>query len=135
MPFADLETVTKHNMPPRAKISYMPSQRATKAGGKARPEAKPQLIITLPTTICGAAKATHFVLQIGTGGDRGKLRLKGSKSKDKGVEPKELMHAFVFRFGYVPKLGDEHFDGEHRPVKKIGEDEFEIEIPDSWFEE
>jgi hypothetical protein len=134
MSFENLETVTKLNMPPMAKLSYMPPQGRGKSVGKVKAEKKPQLILSLPTTICGTAKSKTFVLLLGSGADRGKLRVKGTAKKEQGVEPKELMHAFVFRFGYVPKLGDEHFDGEHRPVRKISDEEFEIDIPESWFE-
>jgi len=135
MPFENLETITKQNMPPRAKLSYMPTQGRGKNGGKARGDAKPQLIISIPTTVCGTTKAKAFTLLLGSGADRGKLRVKGvKKDAGGGIEPKELMHASVFRFGYVPKLGDDHFDGEHRPVRKISDDEFEIDIPESWFE-
>ena len=74
------------------------------------------------------------MLQLGSGADKGKIRIKGGKSKE-GVEPKQLMHAFVFRFGYVPKLGDDIFDGGHRPVRKISDDEFEIDAPAEWFNE
>lgn len=134
MPFETLETITKANMPPRAKISYMPPQGRGKSGGKTRDDAKPQLIVSIPTTICGTAKSKTFVLLLGSGDEAGKIRIKGAKSQAEGIEPKELMHAFVFRFGYVPKLGDDHFDGEHRPVRRINENEFEIDVPVSWFE-
>jgi hypothetical protein len=131
MPFENLETITKANMPPLAKLSYL---RKAGRGGKPKNDAKPQLIVSIPTTICGTAKAKSFVLLLGTGSDLGKLRVIGAKAKE-GVEPKELIHAFVFRFGYVPKLGDDIFDGGHHPVKKISDDEFEIDVPASWFEQ
>lgn len=133
MPFENLETITKANMPPMAKISYMPPQSRGKSAGKIKNDPKPQLIVSIPTTICGTSKAKTFLLLLGSGADRGKLRVKGSAKKELGIEPKELMHAFIFRFGYVPKLGDDHFDGEHRPVRKVGDDEFEIDVPESWF--
>lgn len=132
MPFENLETITKANMPPMAKISYMPpAARASKKAAR-KGDPKPQLIVSIPTTVCGTAKAKAFQLLLGSGADRGKLRIKGVKAG--GIEPKELAHTFIFRFGYVPKLGDDHFDGEHRAVRKIGDDEFEIDIPPSWFE-
>lgn len=134
MSFENLETITKANMPPRAKLSYMRSTGRGKNGGKHKDDAKPQLIVSIPTTICGTAKAKSFVLLLGTGADKGKIRIKGAKAKE-GTEPKELMHTFVFRFGYVPKLGDDIFDGEHRPIRKISDDEFEIDVPESWFEQ
>jgi hypothetical protein len=132
MPFEEIETITKKNMPPVAKLSYMPPQGRGKNAGKQKHDPKPQLIVSIPTTICGTAKAKTFALHLGTGADKGRLRIKGVKNQQ-GVEPKELMHAFIFRFGYVPKLGDDHFDGEHRPVRKISDDEFEIDVPESWF--
>jgi hypothetical protein len=134
MSFENLETVTKQNMPPMAKISYMPPQGRGKSVAKHNKDPKPQLIVSIPTTVCGTSKAKSFALLLGTGADAGKIRIKGSKTGGAGVEPKELMHAFIFRFGFVPKLGDDHFDGEHRPVRKVSDDEFEIDVPRSWFE-
>ena len=129
MTFEVLETFTKANMPPKAKLSYMRAASRAKSGGKRSDDAKPQMIVSIPTTICGTAKAKKFQLLLGTGANAGKIRIKGS-SKD-GIEPKELMHSFVF--GFVPRLGDDIFDSEHHPVKKISDDEFEIEVPASWF--
>lgn len=134
MPFENLETISKQNMPSMAKISYMPPQTRGKSASKLARDPKPQLMISIPTTVCGTAKAKTFVLQLGKGADAGKLRVKGAAKTQDGVEPKELRHAFVFRFGYVPRLGDDHFDGEHRRVRKISDDEFEIDVPTSWFE-
>lgn len=135
MAFENLETITKQNMPPMAKLSYMPPTSRGKSAGKLSRDPKPQLIVSIPTTICGTAKAKAFALLLGTGDDLGKLRVKGlKKDAGGGIEPKELAHTFLFRFGYVPKLGDDHFDGEHRPVRKISDDEFEIDVPASWFD-
>jgi len=137
VPFENLEIITKQNTPPRAKLSYLRQQGRGKSGGKAKPDAKPQLMISIPTTICGTAKAKAFRLLLGTGADAGKLRIRGLKKDEKdpaSIEPKELMHTFVFRFGHVPKLGEDIFDGEHCPVRKVGDDEFEIDVPRSWFE-
>ena len=130
MSFAPLETYTKRNAPPTAKITYLRGCR----GEKPKPDAKPQLFISLPSTICGAAKAKTFALLIGSGEDAGKLRIRGCNSEDDGVAPTELKRAFVFRFGYVPKLGDEIFDGGRQPARKISDDEFEIDFPPEWFE-
>lgn len=136
MPFETLETITKQNMPPSAKLSYMPPPGPRgKNGGKLARDPKLQLIVSIPTTVCGTSKAKTFVLALGTGKDAGKLRVVGCAKNEKGVEPRQLMHTFVFRFGFVPKLGEDHFDGEHRPVRKIGDDEFEIDVPASWFDQ
>jgi hypothetical protein len=134
VPFETLETITKQNMPPNAKLSYMPSSSRGKSAGKLARDPKPQLIVSIPTTVCGTSKAKAFVLSLGTGKDAGKLRVVGCAKNEKGIEPKQLAHTFIFRFGYVPKLGDDHFDGEHRPVRKISDDEFEIDVPVSWFD-
>jgi|SRR5882724_2903925 len=135
MPFETLETITKKNIPPTAKLSYMPPQGRGKNGGKLARDPKPQLIVSIPTTVCGTSKANTFVLSLGNGKDTGKLRVTGAAKNEKGIEPKQLMHTFVFRFGFVPKLGEDHFDGEHRPVRKISDDEFEIDVPASWFDQ
>jgi hypothetical protein len=84
MPFENLETITKANMPPMAKLSYMPpTVRVGKSPAKKARDPKPQLIVSIPTTICGTAKAKAFALLLGTGDDLGKLRIKGLK-KDVG---------------------------------------------------
>ena len=150
MPFDSVETHTKENMPPTALISYMkPKARGSKNGKPAASQGdrRPSLTISIPTTICGVSKSERFELQIGTGADAGKLRIVGNGrrapdgpeavvmelGREKGVKPHELANCFKFNFGYVPRLGDEIFDGERRPVKKISDDIFEIAIPASWF--
>ena len=137
MPFETIETITRDNMPPTALISYMPAQGHGKNAGKVKKESKPRLVITLPTTICGTAKADRWSLMLGTGADAGKLRVKGlpkNAAGKQGVKPTEMKNCFKWNFGFVPKLGEDHFDGERRPVKKLSDDEFEIDVPASWFE-
>jgi hypothetical protein len=137
VPFENLETITRDNMPPTALISYMPTQGHGKNAGKVKKDSKPRLVITLPTTICGLAKADRWALQLGSGPDAGKLRIKGlakNAPAKQGIAPSEMKNCFKFNFGFVTKLGDDHFDGERRPVRKISDDEFEIDIPASWFE-
>lgn len=135
MPFEDLDTITRHNQPPTATISYVVAQR----NGKAKADKKPKLTISIPTTICGTSKAKTFKLQIGTGAHAGKLRIVGVPDKAKGaaadgVEPSQHAHFFRWNFGFVPKLGEDQFEGEKRPVTKISDDEFEVDVPRSWFD-
>lgn len=136
MPFEELETITKANAPPTAVISYMPGGHSD--SHKKNTDRKPTLRITIPTTICGVSKSETFTLLVGTGEQAGKLRIKGiAKSAREtrfGCKPGQMKHAFRFNFGYVPKLGDDHFDGERRPVRRISDEEFEIDVPVSWFE-
>ena len=73
------------------------------------------------------------VLLVGSGADAGQIRIRGVKD-DSGIEPKQLMHAFVFRFGFVPRLGEDSFE-DRRPVRKIGDDLFEIDGSPSWFDD
>ena len=110
MPFEDLETVTRQNQPPRATISYCAAQR----NSKSKSEKQPRLTISIPTTICGTSKAKAFKLQIGTGSSVGKLRIVGISDKAKtsaGVEPSQHAHFFRWNFGYVPRLGEDQFEG------------------------
>lgn len=137
MPFDELETQTRQNAPPTATISYCHATEKGKRGG-----AKPRLTIAIPTTVCGTSKSAAFKLLIGSGEDRGKLRIKGQAktkagdAKVEGVEPSQHAHFFRWNFGFVPLLGeDETFEGEKRPVKKINDEEFEIDVPPSWFEQ
>lgn len=136
MAFETLEVIGKHNEPPTAKVTYLRGIRAPKPGKPARPadeRVKPRLWISIPTTLCGTAKAKAFELQLGSGPDLGKVRVTGCKSGSKGgVEPHELMNAFIFKFGYVPRLGDDIFEDRY-PVRKITEDVFEIDMPASLF--
>lgn len=134
MPFEDLDTITRHNQPPQATISYAVAERK----GKSKASARPKLTIAIPTTLCGTSKAKTFKLQIGTGNHAGKLRIVGvpeKKNSAAGVEPSQHAHFFRWNFGFVPKLGEDQFEGEKRPVIKISDDEFEIDVPPSWFEQ
>lgn len=131
MPFETVETIKNTAKATGAKITYL--RKSSPTGKRPNPDKKPRLSISIPNTVCGAVKAKAFTLLFGTGKDLGRIRIKGVKAGD-GIEPTLLMHATVFRFGYVPKLGDDIFDGGHRPVRKVGDDEFEIEVPASWYE-
>lgn len=141
MPFEIIETITKKNAPPEATISYMPNFQKPKPGRAQKGDRKPALRITLPTTICGVSKSKMFFLQIGTGADAGKIRIAGEVSKpfgsakapSEGFEPAQLQHVFRWNFGFVPKMGDDHFDGEKRPVRRITDEVFEIDVPADWF--
>lgn len=129
MPFEELETFTKANSPPEATISYTP-----RAKGMA-------LVISVPTTVCGVSKSKMFRLLLGTGADRGRLAIRGDLVDGKkakpgaGVEPTQHKHYFRFNFGQVPRLGSDKFEGQKCPVRKVADEEFEITVPESWFEE
>lgn len=129
MPFEIVETETKDTMPPTACLTYM---RPKPRGGKPmdREKVKPKLIVTLPTVICGVAKSERFVLLMGTGADAGKVRIKGVKKDTKGgIKPTEFKAHMMLRFGHVPKIGKAIFDQMHCPVKRITDEEFEIDAP------
>lgn len=132
MSFEIAETETKDNMPPTALLSYMRPKRTAKNPAKAgdydRSKVKPKLIITVPTSLF-IAKSLRFQLLFGTGADAGKLRLKGVKDGKHSVKPTEFKAHLLLRFGHVPKLGDEIFDGERCPLKRLSDEEYEIEAP------
>jgi len=132
MPFEELETQPKGQEPPQATLSYCHATEKSKKAGK-----KPRLTISIPTTICGTTKADLFKLMVGGGSDAGKLRLRGLPKNSAvagAVKASEHAHFFRWNFGFVPMLGeDETFEGEKRPVRKIGDDIFEIDVPVSWF--
>lgn len=132
MGFETLETIVRGKEPPTAKVSYL--RGVDRKTGSPKPGAKPVLKISIPTTICGQSKAKLFQIQVGTGGDAGKLRISASKCGTAGVKPHEFKHALTFNFGYVPKLGDDAFD-ERCPVRKISEDIFEVDVNPKWFVE
>lgn len=133
MAFEEIETGA--SAPPQAKLSYLRGQRGKNGEDRSK---KPKLIITIPTTICGISKSEKFALLVGTGDDRGKILIRGcdAKPKPKGaaVAPTQHKHYFRFHFGYVPRLGDSIFD-EKGDVRRISDEEFEIIIPESLFDE
>ena len=129
MPFEELDSVRKDNMPPEASLSY---HRYIRKGKEPKPDAKPRLLVTLPTVFC-TSKCEKFVIMLGTGADSGKMRLQGVK---KGVPGKNAVKATVhktwlsMRFGYIPKFGDESFDGVRCAVVKIDDDNYDLIFPD-----
>jgi hypothetical protein len=127
MPFEIVETETKDNMPPSALVSYMRPVRKGKAADGDRSKVKPRLTITLPTVVC-IAKSERFLLLLGSGEHAGKIRVKGTRDK-KGVKPTQFKSFLVLRFGHVPKLGFEIFDGERCKIVRIADEEYEIEAP------
>lgn len=129
MPFEVLETQTKDNMPPTALISYMRPGKKKGGADFDRNKTKPRLSVTVPTSIF-ISKAEKFVLLVGTGADVGKARIRAAGKSDKaGIKPSEFKAHLILRFGYVPKLGDEIFDGERCDIRRISEDEYEIDAP------
>lgn len=129
MPFEEVETFTKDHHQPVARWLY-------ESGARKR-QGKPKLTISIPTTVCGTAKAERFVMLLGTGDDQGKVRIRGVPEKNappSAVKPTKHLHYFKFNFGVVPRLGEKSFDGDRVPVRKIGDDEFELTVPASWFE-
>jgi hypothetical protein len=132
MPFAPLETVTKKLIEIRASISYM-RRRMREGKNKRHPhEYTPRLVIGIPKGVVTAPKkaaAQTYVFQIGSGNDAGKARLLPS---DKGIAPRDLKGGLVFRFGYVPMLGNNIADRELVEVKALAGGGFEIALP-AWF--
>jgi hypothetical protein len=131
MAFEILETVSKINIPPQATLSYL---RAVHKNKKPKADAKPQLRITIPTTICGISKSERFHLMIGSGDHLGRLRVVGilsglAQGKDEGTKPTQLRATFRFNFGWVPRLGDDIFDGQRFPIQRINDEIFEITMP------
>ena len=124
MPFEVLETQTKGNEPPMASLSYMRHVRKGKEIDRGK--VKPKLIITLPTVICISKKKRFYIL-VGTGQDCGKIRVVGTNEERKGVKPSEFKSFLVLRFGYVPALGDEIFDGAKCDILRVDEDTCEID--------
>jgi hypothetical protein len=132
MPFEELETVRKDNMPPAALLSYM--RQVRKGKEMDRGKIKPKLIVTIPTVIC-VSKCEKFIVQVGTGADKGKMRIVGVK---KGVPGKNAVRGTVFktaiimRFGHVPRFGDEIFDGVRCSIVRRDDDTYEITLPDDF---
>lgn len=125
------ETVEVEGVPniPMATLSYLRYKRK----GKSKAGALPRLRIWIPTTISGFSKKTWFELQVGLGTDFGKARISAvTKETKNATKLVDQRHCSCFRFGHIPSLGDEIFDGEKVPVRKISEDIFEFDLPDFW---
>lgn len=131
MPFEELDTVRKDNMPPTASISYLRNVR--KGKDLERGKIKPKLIVTLPTVYC-TSKCEKFTISIGSGADYGKMLITGVKKGVPGknaVTGKAFKTALVMRFGYVPKFGDEIFDGVRCVVTKMDDDHYVLTVEEA----
>lgn len=127
MPFEAVATEPRVARQARPSISYM-RQSSEHRAIKNR---LPRLNVSIPRAVLGAFKpngTTTYEFHIGTGKDVGKARIVPGKN---GVRALQMKHCVGFRFGYVPKLGDEIADREYvegRPV----EGGYEIDLP-AWF--
>lgn len=92
-----------------------------------RNKVKPKLTVTLPTATM-ISKCRKFIVLVGTGKDKGKLRIKGVSGKDaKGADARDFKNHVIIRFGHVPRFGDEIFDAERFPLRRINDDEYEVD--------
>ncbi|MBN8965845.1 MAG: hypothetical protein J0H89_10810 [Rhizobiales bacterium] len=127
MSFENVAFIAKPLKDVQASISYR--KNATKLGRSKNPV----LIIGIPKTAMGEFKAKKeqtFIIAVGAGVDAGKARILPDTSD--GVLAKHLKGGLVFRFGYVPMLGEDSAEKEFVPVKALGKDGFEITLP-AWF--
>lgn len=126
MPFENLETVTKENAPPSATLSYLTGARKD---GKSRALRQPKLMITVPTTLFITRKE-RFILQVGTGAQKGILRICGVPKGTPGAVGKgaDFKNHVKLKFGYVPRFGDEIFDGMKCPFIRVDDDTYEIKV-------
>ena len=94
-------------------ISYKRSKR------KDGPNGKPRLIISIPKAIAGdplPEDSDRWGLDLGSGEDAGKLRIVPAMV---GVKCVLLKWVCVWRFGYVPLLGDEAAEIERCEAKRL----------------
>jgi hypothetical protein len=129
MPFEDLETVTKENEAPTATLSYLRHTRKDNPGARAR--VTPKLTITVPTKIFITTKE-RFRLQVGTGSDKGRMRIIGVAKGVPGAVGRgaDFKNHVKLKFGFVPRLGDDAFDGMKCPFVRIEQDVYELKIED-----
>jgi hypothetical protein len=131
MPFEDLETHTKANTPPMASLSYLTHARKNPAKPRkaGAPPPKPKLLVTLPTAVC-ISKCKKFSIAIGTGADSNKLRVTGLKQGvPGGVSPHDFKAYIKLHFGYVPRFGDDIFDGVKCTIVRVNDDTYDLTIP------
>lgn len=126
MPFEELETIRRDNLPPMASLSYLRKVRKDKEFDRGK--IKPQLTISVPSVIF-ISKKERFQLLLGTGQDANKLRIRATADQKKGTKLSEFKTYFILRFGYVPKLGDEIFDNIRCDIKRINDDEYDVIVP------
>lgn len=126
MAWDEIVTEPKRVAMPTATLKYLrPKGRGKNAGPKVG--ARHELTIVLPTTICGVAKSKAFRLVVGSGAEKGKVRVLGCGPETRGaITAKEMAHCWSFRFGHVPKLADETFD-ERKVCRRISDEVFEID--------
>ncbi|MGA9855080.1 MAG: hypothetical protein WBR29_07385 [Gammaproteobacteria bacterium] len=123
MPFEVAEIETGPMKQIRASVRYM-RHHSKKSG----PKGLPLLLVSVPTAVV-ISKAEYFQLLVGTVGDVQKLRIKGVKVKAGGVKPTEFHHHLMLRFGHIKQYGEEIFDTTYCPIRRINDDEYEIELP------
>lgn len=138
MAFQVAEVEVKKSSVPIACISYMrPLIRGKKGGqpgaGRHAPGARPVLRISMPIIICAVSKKKQFQLELGTGTDYRKARIVGTNAANKHtVEPSQLKHTWIFKFGFLPSLGMDAWDGEHALITRIDDNTFEFDLPECW---
>jgi hypothetical protein len=127
MPFEVLETVTNENAAPTATLSYLRHIKRDNVAARAR--VKPKLMITVPTTLF-ISKKERFVLQVGTGQHKGILRICGVAKGTPGAVGKgaDFKNHVKLKFGFVPKFGEEVFDGMKCPFVRVDDDTYEIKV-------
>ena len=70
------------------------------------------------------------MLQVGTGAQKGILRIKCVAKGVPGAVAKgsDFKNHVKLKFGFVPKFGDECFDGVKCPFVRVDDDTYEIKI-------
>lgn len=127
MPFDVVPTISKPLKDVQASISYR--KNLTKLGRSKNPK----LIIGIPKLAMGSFKYDGkqvFQILIGNGEDVGKARIQPATGT--GAAARALKGGLVFRFGYVPMLGDDSAEKEFVSVKALTNNAFEIVLP-AWF--
>jgi len=113
-----------------ASISY---RRNTSEHAKNK---RPKLIIGIPKAKAAGFKLDPkmwWTIQIGSDADAGKARIVPAATSATGVLCTELKGGFIFRFGYVPYLGDSAAERERVDVKVLPQNGgFELTLP-AWF--
>jgi hypothetical protein len=135
MPFKLVETAPAQKKGnDGASVSYVRRGQTTDEEKKAKQ--KPFLLIAVSKLLLsgwtGLGEDWRYTLHIGTGSDRGRLRLIRTKKEDDGVILFVTAHgAGWLRFGYSTQLGDIDHPKEH--VKAVLIDDgvnFEIDAPE-----
>ena len=140
MPFGAVDFESKHNMKPRATVTYKVFRYGEKEFGPQDETKLPRLTVSIPTVLCGVAKSEKWAFLVGDGDDAGKIVVVGDLSplaKQAGaqcvVPISQHKYFFKWNFGHVPRIAEFRVDAFVSEVRKIDDETYEMTVPIGMF--